>query len=90
MMGDAFSPVNLMGEGGQEAKGEQARMVRSHVAPDPHSPLSPNCPLAAGGDGGLDGPHGRVALGGRIHPASSPCLCAPSCAADGAPRTRTL
>ena len=28
MMGDAFAPVNLFEEGGQEAKGEQARMVR--------------------------------------------------------------
>jgi len=27
MMGDAFSPVNLLEEGGQEAKGEQARMA---------------------------------------------------------------
>jgi len=27
MMGDAFSPVNLFEEGGQEAKGEQARMA---------------------------------------------------------------
>ena len=27
MMGEAFSPVNLLEEGGQEAKGEQARMA---------------------------------------------------------------
>ena len=27
MMGDAFAPVNLLEAGGQEAKGEQARMA---------------------------------------------------------------
>jgi hypothetical protein len=36
MMGDAFAPVNLFEEGGQEAKGEQARMVRPrHTLPAP-------------------------------------------------------
>ena len=28
MLGDAFSPVNLLEAGGSESKGEQARMVR--------------------------------------------------------------
>ena len=32
-MGEAFSPVNLLEEGGQEAKGEQARMVRFWFVP---------------------------------------------------------
>jgi hypothetical protein len=31
MMADAFSPVSLFEEGGQESKGEQARMVRTRM-----------------------------------------------------------
>jgi hypothetical protein len=32
MMGPQLGPINLFGEGSQEAKGEQARMVRSRHA----------------------------------------------------------
>ena len=38
MMGDAFSPVNLLEAGGQEAKGEQARMVRNRPSAPPPCP----------------------------------------------------
>ena len=31
MMGDAFAPVNLYEQGSQEARGEQARMVRTRA-----------------------------------------------------------
>jgi hypothetical protein len=35
MMADAFSPVSLFEEGGQESKGEQARMVSGNPWHDP-------------------------------------------------------
>ena len=45
MMGPSLGPVNLFGEGSQEAKGEQARMVRTVASTPPAlTPLARRLP----------------------------------------------